>query len=335
MSDILEKVDVKVKEYNKIYNLPVKEFEVFTTLALIYFAEKKCDFVILETGLGGIYDCTNIADGMISIIGNIGYDHMAILGNTLEEITKNKAGIIKKNNDTVMFFQEKITDLIEEKCKEENNTLHIVRKEDVTNYSFNDEYQRLDYREYKNVEINLKGECQIYNAAVVLECINILREKNYKINEDAIREGLKTVVHKARFEILSKNPRIIYDGGHNESAIKNLKNTIKMYYPEKRKVYILSILKTKDYKTVIKLLAEDSSGIFIFTTGNDSEIYVAKEELLNEAKKYLSEENLYTEELDSAIKMAKEKYKEDVIMIIGSFYIYADVERYVKTLSEV
>lgn len=324
MSDILEVISEKVEKYNKTHQVPVKEFEVVTTLALIYFAQKNCDIVVLETGLGGTDDCTNIAEGMISIITNIGLDHMDILGNTIQDITKKKAGIIKKNKDTIMCFQETVTDIIKEKCKEENNVLHIVNKEDVTNYSFNDEYQQINYKEYKNIKINLKGKCQIYNAAITLECINVLKQKGYKITEESIRKGLSTVIHKARFETINKKPYIVFDGGHNENAIQNLISTIKQYYPNKRKVYIISILKTKDYKTVIKLLTQDKNGIFIFTTGNDEKRYVSKEDLYKEAQKYLSN-NLYTKELNNAIKFAKDTYKEEVIMVIGSFYVYKDV----------
>ena len=317
MSDILEKLSKKVDEYNKTHNIPVKEFEVVTSLALIYFAEKNCDFVVLETGMGGTDDCTNIADGMISIITDIGLDHMDILGKTIEEITDKKAGIIKKNNDTIMYYQEKVTDIIKEKCKKENNTLHLINKEDIKNYSFDENYQTIDYKGYKNIKINLKGRCQIYNAEIALECIDLLKQKRYKIGNEAVETGLSTVIHKARFEMIKQNPKIIYDGGHNENAAKNLVTTINQYYPEKKKVYIVSLLKTKDYKTVIKILTQDKNGVFIFTTGNDANRYVDKEVLYNEAKKYTN--NIYKEELLDAIKTAQNKYKNEIIMIVRKF----------------
>lgn len=259
ISDILEQIAEKVDMYNKKHETPVKEFEVVTTLALIYFAEKECDFVVLETGMGGTYDCTNIAEGMISIITEIGLDHMSILGNTVEEIAENKAGIVKQNNDTVMCYQDKVMDIIKKACKEKNNTLHIINEEDIKNYSFNEDYQEIDYKKYKNIKINLKGKCQIYNAAIAMQTMDILNEKGYDIKKEAIEKGLSTVVHKARFETLSNNPKIIFDGGHNEDAINNLMNTIEMYYPNKQKIYILSSLKTKDYKTVVKILTNDKN----------------------------------------------------------------------------
>lgn len=327
--ELIEEIDPIVKKYEETYHIPVTQFEVITAIALIYFSKQKCDFVVLETGLGGTYDCTNIADGIISIITSIGYDHMDILGNTIEEIAENKAGIIKKNMDTIMCYQEETTKIIEKKCIEENNNLHLIQDSDIQNYQLEGEIQKIDYKEFKEIEINLKGKAQIYNTSEALECVNILREKGYKIDEQAVRKGLKTVIHKARFEALSKYPKIIYDGGHNEGAIKNLINTIKTFYPNERKVYILSILKTKDYKTVIKNLTQDKNGVYIFTNGNDKEKYVSNEDLYNEAKKYI-DKDIYKEELQEAINIAKEKYTNDVIMIIGSFYIYSDVLKYVK-----
>ncbi len=265
ISEILQRIDEKVKIYNQVHDIPVKEFEVITTLALIYFAEKNCDFVVLETGLGGTYDCTNIVDGLISIITKIGLDHVDILGKTIEEITENKAGIIKPNNDTIMCNQEIATDIVSRICEEKNNTLHIINESDITNFSYSEDYQNIDFKEFKNIKINLKGKCQIYNAAVVLECINVLRKKGYYIPEEAIEKGLSTVVHRARFETLGTNPKIIFDGGHNEDAIYNLRETINMYYPEAQKVYILSSLKTKDYKTVVRILTQDQNrNIFLY-----------------------------------------------------------------------
>lgn len=331
MWEILKEIDIKVKKYNETHDAKVTQFEVITTLALVYYARNNCDFVVLETGLGGTYDCTNIVDADISVITSIGYDHMDILGHTIEEIADNKAGIIKKNKDTIMCYQERVNDVFVKKCEEKNNTFHVIKNDDIKNYCFDGEYQKIDYKDYKNIEINLKGKAQIYNAAEALECINTLKQKGYSINDEAIRKGLSTVVHKARFETLQENPKIIFDGGHNEGAIKNLINTIKMYYPNNKKIYILSMLKTKDYKTVIKNLLQDKEGIFFFTTGNSPERYVAKEDLYNEAKKYL-DKNIYMEELQDAIKIAKEKYKDDVIMIIGSFYVYGDVLKYLKEL---
>ncbi len=325
IENILEEMSPKVDIYNSTHKIPVKWFEVITSLALIYFERKHCDIVVFETGLGGTTDCTNIVDSIISIIGNIGYDHMDILGNTIEEIATHKAGIIKQNSDTVMMNQDNSTYIIKRECENKNAKLHLINENDVTNYNFNEDYQTFDYEEYRAIEINLKGKVQIYNAAICIKCAEILNEKGYSIKEEDIRAGLKTVVHKARFETLNENPLVIFDGGHNENAIKNLTSTLNQYYSKNEKVFIVSILKTKDYKTVIEnLLKQD--GIFIFTSGNDKNKYVSKEDLIEVAKKCKTQ-NMFTSELEDAINKALTEYKDKLICIIGSFYVYADVKK--------
>lgn len=325
VEEILDKLSKKIDIYNSTHKTPVKWFEVITTLALIYFAKKQCDIVVLETGLGGRTDCTNIVDSIISIIANIGYDHTDILGNTIEEIATHKAGIIKQNSDTVMLQQMQATPIIQKECIEKNSNLHIINEEDITNYNFNEYYQIFDYDEYSGIEVSLKGKVQIYNAAICIECAKILNEKGYSIEEEAIRNGLKTVIHKARFETINKNPLVIFDGGHNENAIKNLVKTLNQYYSKKEKVFIVSILKTKDYKTIIENLLEQE-GIFIFTSGNDKNRYVSKEELFEVATKYKTH-NIFAYELEDAINKSLIDYKDKLICIVGSFYVYADVKK--------
>lgn len=330
MEEIINELKPLIEEYNEKNETKITLFELETTMAIIYFYRNNCDFVILEVGLGGIYDCTNIVNPIVSAINSIGHDHMHILGNSLEEIAKQKAGIIKENSNTVFVKQEEeVNKVIEDTCKQKNNNLHLINKEEITNYSYNNDFQKFSYKNYKDIEINLKGKIQIYNASIVLEVINILKEKYY-ISDSNIREALKTVVHRARFEKINKNPTIIYDGGHNVPAILNLKNTIDMYYKNNKKVYIISILKTKDYKGVLAELITNKEDIFIFTDGNNTDKYVSKEELFEEANKLSVSDNLFKMTLEEAIKTSINKYKEHITFIIGTLYIYGDVIKFIK-----
>lgn len=326
MEDIIEKLKNKIEKYNKISNTKVTLFELLTTMALYYFKEKNCDFVVLETGLGGLYDCTNIVWPIVSVITSIGYDHIAILGNTLEEITIQKAGIIKENSNTVIVEQkETVQNIIEETCINKNNKLNVVKKADIQNKKYEGEFLIFDYKENKNIKVNLKGDKQFENASLCLETINILKQKGFEISEKAVREGLQAVIHKARFETINKKPEIIYDGGHNEEAILNFINTVNTYYKEKEKIYIISILKSKDYKTVLKYLLKDESSIFIFTNGNDEQRYVSSKEQYETAKMITKNEQLYQKKLEEAILYAKSQ-KNKVGFVVGSFYIYGDVK---------
>lgn len=325
MEEIIEKLKDKIEKYNKTNKEKVTLFELLTTMALYYFKEKDCDFVVLETGLGGLYDCTNIVYPIVSIITSIGYDHMAILGKTLEEIAVQKAGIIKEKSNTVIIEQEQsIQNIIQETCLNKNNILKVVKKADIQNKKYEEEFSIFDYKENKNIKLNLKGDKQFENASLCLETINILKQKGYQISEKKVKEGLSTVIHKARFETINKNPKIIYDGGHNEEAILNFINTVNTYYKKKEKIYIISILKTKDYKTVLKHLLKDENSTFIFTSGNDEKRYVSSEELYETAKKIAKNDWLYKMNLQEAILYAKTQ-REKVSFIVGSFYIYGDV----------
>ena len=200
VEEILIPLSKVVEEYNSTHEIPVKWFEVITSLAFIYFQKKQCDFAVIETGLGGTTDCTNIVAPIVSVITTIGYDHMNILGNTLNEISRHKAGIIKKNSETVFINQPEVVDIVKEKCKKEKNTLHLIKTEDIENYEYNEYFQSFDYKQYKNIEINLKGKVQTINAMEAIETIDILKQKGYIIPEIAIREAPKTIVHKARME---------------------------------------------------------------------------------------------------------------------------------------
>lgn len=325
VEEILLPLSKVVEEYNNTHEIPVKWFEVITSLVFIYFYKKQCDIVILETGLGGTLDCTNIVVPLISVITKIGYDHMDILGNTLQEIASQKAGIIKQNSETVFVNQPEVLEVIKERCEKTNNKLHLINPENIINYTYNQELQKFDYKDYKNIEINLKGQVQTQNAVECIETLEILKKNGFNIPKEAIYQGLKTVVHRARMEKISKNPLIIFDGGHNESAIQNLKQNVKQYYSNQKKVYIISILQTKDHSTIIKELAEDKEAIFYFTDGIAEKPYVPAETLAEEARKYIKEDKIITTDIENAVKEAKEKYNDRTIFIVGSFYVYKKV----------
>lgn len=333
MEELINKIAPKIEKYNLKNDVPITLFELETTMAFLYFKEKNCDFVVLETGLGGLYDCTNICNPIVSIISNIGYDHMDILGNTLPEIAIQKAGIIKENSNTIWVSQEdEVNQVIVDTCNRKNNNLYIVFKEDIKNYSYDENYQKFDYKQSKNILVNLKGYKQCINASVVIECVNILNKMGYKITEEEMKNALKTIIHKARFETISKKPLIIYDGAHNVPAIINLKDMINMYHKKDKKVYIISILKTKDYKLMLKQLCDDEDAIYIFTSGNNEDIYVDKEELLRTAKIYLKSQNMFALDLEESIKEVKNKYMFFTTFVVGSFYIYGDVLNFIKSV---
>lgn len=334
MSELIEELKPKIEKYNNSNNtkINITLFELETTMALLYFYRKKVDYVVLETGLGGLDDCTNIiTNPLVSVITSIGYDHMHILGETLPQIAYQKAGIIKENSNTVFFAQsEEINKVFEDVCKEKNNILHLITQNQIQNYKYDDKYQYFDYSGYKNIEVILKGEKQIQNAAVCIETINILNELGYTVTQTSIREGIKTVIHKARMEVINKQPLIIYDGAHNEPAIENLQNMVNMYYNNMQRNYIVSILERKNYERMIQLLMQDIEANFVFTSGNDPQKYASKEKLYNVALKYKTNQKLYMKELEEAINDIFKEKNQVVNFVVGSFYTYKTVINKVK-----
>lgn len=201
-------------EFNKIYNRNFTRFEILTALAIDYFYKQNTDIVLLEVGLGGMYDCTNVVTPIVSCFGSISFDHTQILGNTLEEISIQKAGIIKENSNSVIFNQE-AKHFIEKVANEKNNTLHTIYEHEITDYSFDRDYQYFKYNG-KDYKLNLKGKKQIENACVVLNTIKILNNNNFNITYDTIYESLSNIIHPGRYETIYNNPLVIFDGAHNE-----------------------------------------------------------------------------------------------------------------------
>lgn len=323
LSDLIEELEPKIKKYNETHKMKVTLFELENMLALLYFYKNNVEIAVIETGLGGLQDSTNvISKPLVSVITSIGYDHMHILGRTLPEIAEQKAGIIKENSSTVFFEQTlEVNQVFINECKNKNNQLQLVKQLEIKNHTFDENMQYFDYGNLKHIAVNLKGAKQIQNASICLETINILNNLGYTITEESIRKGLSTVVHKARMEVLSKDPLIIYDGAHNEPAIENLKETVKMYYSNYKRRYVISILRRKDYKKMIQLLLEDTEASFILTSGNDAKRFATSKELYEVATKYSKGQEILQKSFDEAIEfiMNNDNYAN---FIVGSFHVY-------------
>mgnify|MGYP000370076406 FL=1 len=334
MQGLIEELKPLIEEYSEKEKSRITLFELETMMALLYFYRMKVDFVVLETGLGGLYDCTNVITcPLVSIITSIGYDHMNLLGDTLPKIAFQKAGIVKPNSSTVIFEQTPdVDEVFAKECSKKENQLHIVREKIVSNYRYDSDLQYFDYDEMKDIAVNLKGMVQIKNASICIEAMKILRDDGYEVSDESIREGLKTVIHKARMEKLLSKPFIVYDGAHNTPAMENLQSMVDMYYSDFDRVYIVSILKSKDYRKMLKILASDKEGKFIFTSGNDAERYVDGNTLYECMKEYVDEDKISTMTLEDAIISTKGSDENTVNLVVGSFYVYGDVVRTIKNM---
>lgn len=334
MQGLIEELKPLIDEYEATEGSKITLFELETTMALVYFYRKNVDFVVLETGLGGLYDCTNVITcPLVSIITSIGYDHMNLLGDTLPKIAFQKAGIVKPGSSTVIFEQMPDVDAVfVRECEKKENQLHIVREADISNYRYDSDLQYFDYGKMKDVAVNLKGKVQIRNASICIEAMKVLRSCGVDVADESVREGLRSVVHRARMEKLADRPLIVYDGAHNEPAMENLQSMVSMYYSEFERVYIVSILKSKDYRRMLGILAKDVEARFVLTSGNDAERYVAAEDLFECMREYVDEGRVCTMTLEDAIIGTKNSDENTVNLVVGSFYVYGDVVRTIKNM---
>ncbi len=253
------------------------EFEVITAIAFLYFKKVQADFVILEVGLGGVGDSTNIVENpLISVINNISMDHIEFLGDTISEIAREKAGIVKKGVPMVIGVEDKEAQkVIARKCYEIGSELFDASKTKYTVEKFDETGSKfstvIEYTNYGGVEISMVGEHQIKNAMVALTVIEVLRQKGIiKIERSRLYSGLKKAKQKCRMEIINDEFEIpvILDGAHNKAGAEALKETINRIFPDKRIRTVMSILKDKDLDAIVSKVLEFSDDIIITDTDN-------------------------------------------------------------------
>lgn len=229
-------------------------FEIETALAFLYFKEKGCDIVVLETGMGGELDATNIINNtLVAAFTSISYDHMAFLGDTLEAIAEVKSGIIKKDCIAVTVSQEpEVMRILRNKCTEKGVELVTADPGKAARVKSTAGNQRFTYEDKKDITISLMGRYQIDNAVLALEVIKALGRKGYAVSEKALYQGLSEAVWPGRFEMLCKKPVFIADGAHNRDGAAKLADSVRFYFTNRRIIYIMGILRDKEQEEIIK-----------------------------------------------------------------------------------
>ena len=324
--DELAEITEYVKPFADAMEDKPTEFELITAIGLEYFKRKKCDIVILEAGMGGRLDSTNIIDSsVLSVITGIALDHTAYLGDTVEKIAAEKAGIIK-NGGTVLFGGEdkSAAEVIATKAKEMGATYSRVDRSSLEIISSTLSGTVFNYRNREGIELNLLGLYQPKNAATVLDAVDILRTRGYLIPEQAIRQGLLWARWQARFEIISKEPTIIFDGAHNPEGIEVATNSIKYYFGDKKVCVLTGVMKDKDYFYIASRLSEIAQSAVVITPDNpralDAAEYAAVlAERGVEAKAY----GTVSEALEAGKRLAEKSQTARVCL--GSLYMYKEV----------
>lgn len=312
------------------------EFEIVTAIALEYYKRQAVDFVVLEVGMGGRFDSTNVIDdSIISVIVPIAMDHIDILGDTLGKIAYEKAGIIKKNGLVVSYPQDpEAREVVEKVAKEEDARLITVPVENLKISEMNETGSKFDFSyndyEFRDLQIRLIGKHQANNASTAITSVLALKDSGkIQITDSEIREGLEETRWIGRLELLKSSPRFIIDGAHNMQGIEALKKTIEEVFDYDKLILGLGILKDKDVESMISEMAPVGDEIIV-TEPNIFRAMTA-DELGERIGKYNPN---YTVEKDinRAIDLAYEKAGErDIILFSGSLYLIGDVRRYVNS----
>ena len=313
----LDKLDSKA-EY-------LTEFELVTALAFVYFSKCKCDIVILETGLGGRLDATNVIEKTLaSVITSLSYDHVNILGNTIEKIAKEKAGIIKPEGTTVLSnqsFKEAIK-VVEDAAKEMKNEFTYA---DFKNLSILDSSIKGSTFSIKSEEyfLSLPGLHQVSNAHTALLTVNALKKYGFFSESSAVKTVLKNMKFPARFEVLKSTPTVILDGAHNFDGMLKLKENINMYLKGKKLIGIMGMLKDKEYKKSISLILSSFEKIFMVPINNDRSLQLKDIEKLSNN---LSSKIIPTSTVDLAVKNSLAiLHNSDALVAFGSLYLASEI----------
>lgn len=292
-------------------------FEMKTALAFWYYREKQCDVVVLEAGMGGLLDATNVVENTwAAVITSISMDHMQFLGNTLGEIAVQKAGIIKPGCHVVTGRQKpEVMEVIAGAAADRGCPLSIVGEASHIRYGL--EKQRFDYGGLKGIEISLSGQYQIENAVLALALIQGLEQKGIVVSEKNLRRGMAECRWPGRFTIVGRKPYFIVDGAHNEDGAEKLAESIAYYFPHKRILYIMGMLKDKEYEKVIARTHFLADQIITVTPPENPRALPACE-----LARWLSEVHervTAADSLEEAVEMSRLLAgKEDVIVAFGS-----------------
>lgn len=318
------------------YNHPT-EFEIITVLMLLYFKKENIDFGVIEVGLGGTLDSTNVIKPIIQVITSISFDHTNLLGNTLEKIAREKAGIIKKGIPTVIYpQQEEVLKVIKNKCFEMNSELYIANNENLkfkNIVNLDKPYQLLKYNNEIDILLPLLGEHQIINLSVAMQAIEVLNNKNIiDISIANIVKSIKNVSWKGRLEVLSNNPYVVIDGAHNIQGIKTLSRNIKKYFKYENLYLILGILADKDVEEMIKIITPMAKKVYSVTPNSiRGELAESLKDEVSKFNKNCKAFDKYEEAYLEALNDASEK---DLILASGSLYMIGDMRKIIRKISQ-
>ena len=333
LADIVTEVSDAVERVIEMgYDHPT-EFEIITCAMFLHFSNSKVDYAVVEVGLGGRLDSTNVLHPILSVITSISLDHTSILGDTLKEIAYEKAGIIKRGVPVICYPQESdVENVINSRCRELGCDLINVGFDSAKFLGVEKFSQLVEVKTYKDIyklKLSLLGKYQAMNCSVAVTAIEKLREEGVKVSKDDIINALGKVKWIGRLEVLREKPLVVIDGAHNIGGITELKGSLDTYFKYERMILIVGILKDKQVEAMIKMIAPDAYKVISVTpNSNRAEI---SDELNDIIKKYNSNTeacNDYSSAYEKALGYSGEN---DLIIVCGSLYMIGDMRKIIRT----
>lgn len=300
-------------------NIQVTEFEALTGAAFLHFSQENCDLAVIETGMGGLSDSTNIIQKpLVSVLTSISIDHTNYLGDSLEQITREKCGIIKHGCPVVTCDTQKpeVLSLISKYAKEMVAPLIVAKIKDINSYKEN-KYNSIFFYDNNTIKIPVPGKHQAENIIIAIETLKAL--KDFKIHSTSIIKGVSKLVLPARIEVLRKKPLIIIDGSHNDASTKALADWIVKNLQGKKIIAIMGMMGDKDYANAVKNLTPLFYKLITTTPSNERAL------LASDLKKFAQDYLDNIVDIDSPKDALKTSFEisssNDVILICGSFYL--------------
>ena len=325
--DELEALIGEIKPFADSMEDSPTEFELITALAMKYFLYKNVDIVVLEVGMGGTLDSTNVIDTPeVAVITSIGFDHVVELGPTITDIAGAKAGIIKDNCDVCVYAgSDEVLEVFKQVSAKHNARLTIADFSRIKKQEFTLDGIVLNISPYNDTLLKLNGEYQPKNATVAITALEILREKGYKISDENIAQGLNDVKWPGRFEILGRDPVFILDGAHNPQGVESAASSLREYFKDQKIIFVIGVMADKDVDSMISYIAPLAKE-FIAVRPNYPRAMSA--ELLAEKLSNYNTAVTAAESVSSGVKEAVKKAgKSGIVCALGSLYFSADIRQ--------
>lgn len=330
--DELAEITEFVKPYAESMEDQPTEFELITVIGFEYFRRAGCEIAVIEAGMGGELDSTNvIPTPLVSVITAIGLDHTKELGETFAEIALTKSGILKSGTTAVFYGEnEEALSVINKKCHDMNVPLYVPAFSDIDIKSSDIFGSVFSYKEYNELKISLVGEYQVKNAVVAVTAINQLRKNGIDISDSELKIGLSEAMWPGRFELLGTNPIFISDGAHNPHGMSAAAKNIKKLFKGRRVAVIMGVMADKDYHRMLDMIKDFTGKLYSITADNPRAL--SADSLAESAKVHGIISESYNSVYDAVLVAIREQGTDGIICAFGSLYMYGEVKDAVQRL---